>query len=214
MACAGANHIMIKPKLSRFFEVSHDRGKNPIGMLIGNNSALKAAGTRSLFPQSDRSKGFSHFPLEVKPVLFYDKKQGRYPKDLESFLGYWLITSSLKKLFETISLSSFQFIPCNEEINGIVQPSEFWLCDVVKIIDCIDKEKTSEPQYYNELRKRQSYALFSVDNLVIDEVRANSHRIFRPFYAEDQIICDIVMRDALRREKPIGLTYRKCGFGS
>ncbi len=91
---------------ARYYIVIADPSKNTIGIIIDNRRELILPRERMLRPLDLRIRGFLHF-AGLTPLLVYNNREGRLPKDFEKLEGYWLVSGKTKAVFEQTDKEAF-----------------------------------------------------------------------------------------------------------
>jgi hypothetical protein len=76
------------------------------------------------------------------PVFLCDAKLGRIHWDFELDAGYWFISDKMKSVRQAVDQEAFAFLQCHvRSFDGQERPVR-WLCNVVRILDALDEEKS------------------------------------------------------------------------
>lgn len=177
--------------------------KNPVGLVFENEAELQPVG-RPFFPPLDqRERGFSKHPNQLRPIFRHLRKLGRKPLDFEDFAGYLLISDHAKHIFEQIDPAAFEFWGCDIIFDETLQV-KYWLCDVLRIIDCLDEEH-SDVQVMQSGRKL--YYLGGSQKLTFKGDVIGTAHVFRMAHAEQTIICDDTFRKACKAAGVKGMMF-------
>ena len=193
-----------KPKARKFYRVGPDsRLTGPIGFGLQNQEVL-AQGRQILTP-SPGGRGFRPYP--ETPRLLIDKRRGRAPFDLESCNAYWLISDRTKKVFEAADAEAFGYVRCDVQFaDGTVGP-EYWLCDVLRILDAVDETKSRLKIYEDQAGK--VYSLMGGASIAFKADVVRLAHIFRPVHYEVATFCDQQFKDACKAAGLKGIAFKE-----
>ncbi|WP_175761904.1 imm11 family protein [Burkholderia ambifaria] len=193
----------------RFYEITPDirGGGRGHGMKLLNADVLKRPGTIVFGRASYDSPGFDYFT--ERPKLIYKKSEGHLPRDLEPYAGYWLVSSRMHEVLNSIDPAGFEFVACDYTPSDGSKGEQYYLCDVIRTLDAvdesastikieIDKNKFIDGKYYSV--KSDAKFVFR------DEVVGPAH-IFWNRYS-GRIFCDAALRDACIAAKLSGIQFR------
>ncbi|MEA9565211.1 MULTISPECIES: DUF1629 domain-containing protein [Xanthomonas] len=185
-----------KPRKGEFFALTLDsRRPGPgHGVVFENEKQLLTPPKRSLRPWAG---GFP--PLREKPRLIYDPRKGGMPEHLEgTFSGYWLVSQSLKRVFEQVDPLAFEFAETDFLLaDGSPGPIHF-LCDIVRVLDAVDEENSKlRIELGDEYVDGKAYNFSGGASLAFRKDVIGSAHIFQLNYSFS-IFCDRVMFDAIR----------------
>jgi hypothetical protein len=187
-------------KSRRFFEFDSGlRGGKGHGVRISNEDALTTPGLIVFAPPPEKGYGFAELP--EKPQLVHDRKEGKMPRDLEILHGYLIVSERLKRVFEDVDATGFEFVDCDFTLADGSQGPKYYLADVVRVLDAVDEGASKiRIKYVRDHRKNEDVKIYSFlgpTSLVFrDEVIADAH-IFRTPYAVS-IFCDEVLKSACK----------------
>jgi hypothetical protein len=145
-------------------------------------------------------------PCSEPPRLMIDKKLGRPLHDLERWNLYWLISGGLKGVLETIDPDACEFVKCEVRLATGEAGPEFWLCNVLRILDAVDEPASRLKIVYESGRK--GYNLMGGANLVFKEDVIGSAHVFRMAPLLPAIICDQQVRDACKAVGLKGIKFK------
>lgn len=143
-------------------------------------------------------------PASTAPAPFvFDKSLGSLPYDLELYYNWWLISDRTKAVFERLDPEAFVFVPCHVRVpNGIYRGSDYWLCDVVRVLDALDELQSSLIIRIEDDTRSLNFGkkvyLTMGSKLVFTEAEIGKAHIFRMAHSEAEVICDQEMKDACR----------------
>lgn len=151
-----------------------------------------------------KQRGLSHYPKV--PVFRADPRRGRLHWDLEILADYWFVSDRMKSVIERVDPAAFAFLRCKVQFPDGTDAPVRWLCDVVRVVDALDEEKstirirtsTDGSKVYN----------FSGDvNLIFKEDAVGPHHVFRMMYYESTTICDEKIKLACKAANLTGLHF-------
>lgn len=198
MAMPSTEKRLRKPKARKFYRVGLDfRFHTPPGLRMEN------IGSRTLMsPPGERS-----FPtLSEPPRLLIDRSLGRAPNDWELFHDFWLVSDRMKGLLKAVDREGVAFLKCESRSLGRKPAPDYWLCDVIRVLDAIDEEKSRGEILYDGTESRR-YSPMGGPSLVFKEEIVGLAHIFRPRFWGD-IICDDAMKDACKAAGMRGIRFR------
>ena len=193
----------ISKKKRKFYWCEPDSTRRPPGLIFENEEKLCLPGTRVFGMGNIRIRGFP--PMSEPPLFRYSKEFGRKPLDLELELGYWIVSRRTKEVFEATDPDAFIFVACKTIIEEVEAVGDFWLCDVVRILDALDEPKTNPIVYENGSRH---YGFIGFENLYFQEDIVGQSHVFRMMYSWSNVICDERLRSACKNAGLKGLIFR------
>jgi len=189
-----------KKKPRKFWMIYWSYYSKPAGIKFLNEALLtKIAGRVTLGPPPGK-RGFHDYP--EAPKLLIDKKFGRPPRDLEGFYDYWLISDKAKRIFESLDRNAFAFCKCETRLPNGVEGPEYWLCDVLPIIDAVD-EQNSSIQIRQHQNGKKTYVFVGIYDVKLRDELLSGHKIFRILHASSFIVCDDDFKNACKDLKNI-----------
>lgn len=191
-----------KPKAPKLYRVGLDfRIHTRPGLELENLAAL---GVGRVLLSSTRGKRSFPSLLEA-PRFLIDKSLGRPPVDWELFHDFWLVSDRMKNLLEAMDSEGVAFLRCEtRSLRG--DAPVYWLCDIVRLLDAIDEEKSSV-EILEDGTKFRHYDNMAISNYVFKEEVIGSAHIFRLRFLETRIICDQAMKDACKAAGIRGLRF-------
>ncbi|CAH2709803.1 DUF1629 domain-containing protein [Xanthomonas campestris pv. nigromaculans] len=185
------------PKKGEFYTLMPDIRSNwkTSGVVFENEKELLTPPRRILRPVKGGIP-----PLRQTPLLVYDPKKGKMPRDLEGiYSGYWLVSERLKNVFEAVDPQGFEFAECEFRLpDGSVGPKHY-LCDVVRVLDAVDEEASElKVEISDDFVNGKFYDLSGGAKLAFDKGVIGSAHIFRFPYSGILVVCDSVLREAVR----------------
>jgi hypothetical protein len=200
-----------KPR--RFFRFGPDirGGGKGHGVRVANKEALITPGLIIFAPPPEKGYGFAKLP--EKPHLIHDRKLGKMPRDLEGLAGYLVVSERLKQLFETVDPAGFEFVECDFTLADGSKGPQYYLGDVVRVLDAIDEEASPDLRikYERDFRNGQDVKIYSFAGriqLVFREDVVGDAHIFRTPYSIQEI-CDETFKAACKESKFTGIWIRE-----
>lgn len=198
----------------KFFVMTPDvrGGGKGHGVKMVNEDALKYPGLVVFGKPALQPPGFKYFT--EKPLLIYDKREGRLPRDLESYSGYWLVSERMRQVLENVDAEGFTFMECGYTLpDGSVGP-RYFLCDIVRTLDALDEQASKIrvviDKDHDTGEEFKIYSILSTTKLAfIDEIVGPAH-IFRQvrLAAGGGVICDAELRVACKAAGLTGIQFR------
>jgi len=165
------------------------------------NLAALTGGRQVLIPP--RERGFVPFP--ETPRLVIDRSLGRAPADWELFHDYRLVSDRMKSLLETLDSEGVRFVRCETRYQDGCAAPTYWLCDVIRVLDAVDEEKSVlEIEYPTPGRK--VYNLRRRSSLIFKEDSVGEAHIFRLLFYP-MVVCDQVLKDACKEAGVRGIGF-------
>jgi len=190
-----------KPKARKLYSI-YERVHTPPGLKMENIAVLDG-GRPLMSPRWER-----RFPsLTETPRLVIDRSLGRPPVDWELFHDFWLVSDRMKNVLESVDRDGVAFLECETRSTGRKAAPVYWLCDVVRILEAVDEEK-SRFEVLDEGKQSRRYNGMALSSFVYREEAIGSAHIFRLRFMKSRIICDQIMKDACRAADVRGI-----GFG-
>lgn len=166
------------------------------------NIANLGAGSILFSPRGKRS-----FPLlSETPRLLIDKSLGRAPADWEQFDDFFLVSDRMKHVLEAVDRDGVAFLRCETRSPNGGDAPIYWLCDIVRLLDVIDEEK-SVFEILDDGTDCRHYNPMATASYVFREEAIGSAHIFRLRFLHPRIICDQAMKDACRATGLRGLRF-------
>jgi len=143
--------------------------------------------------------------LPERPRFLFDKKLGRPPRDIEGYVGHWLVSAHMKSILEEVDRDAFSFASCEVCLRDGTAGPDRWLCHVVRELDALD-EQASELRIVEEMGQKV-YLLTGPTRLVFREDAVGSAHVFRMHFMDVVVICDQAMKDACRQAGLKGVDF-------
>ncbi len=189
----------------KFFEIDQVNQTSAGGWKLINDEQVFSRGGLVFFPPEGR-RGFREYP--VTPLFLLDSKIGRAIRDIERIHGYWLISEKAKAVFSDIDPEAFAYLECLTQLRDGSEGPRYWLCDVVRELDCIDEAASNTNVGYNANGK--FYYFDTIEKKVsFKENIVGVSRIFRPKFARDFIVCDESLKTACKAAGVVGFRFIK-----
>jgi hypothetical protein len=183
-----------RQRARKFYRMDIDLRVGGVAGYVLQNADVLAPGVRVLLAPNNR--GFPGYP--EAPRFLFDKKQGRLPRDLEQYGDYWLVSDRLKSILEAVDAAGFAFVRCETVFrNGETGPL-YWLCDVVRVLDAVDEERSQVRIGRQEKTGAKYYLLAGGADLIFKEDVIGDAHVFRLVPSTPTVICDQKVRDACK----------------
>jgi hypothetical protein len=193
-----------RARTRKFYIMSNDyRRGGSLGLEL-ENLAVLMPGQRIFSPPTGR-RGFTDFP--EMPRFRHDKKQGRPPRDLDEYEGYWLVSNRAKAVLQSVDPEGFAFAPCEVWLaEGPTNPP-YWLCDVVRVLEAVDEKTSRVTIEYDEATNTKYCRARGDGSVVIKEDVVGPAHVFRLAYGEAWIFCDQELKDACKAAGVKGIWF-------
>ena len=191
-------------KSRKFYIVDTQVRSRAAGLRLVNDDELFRDGVPILSPPDGR-RGFRDYP--VMPVFLANEKAGRIDRDFEIYSGYWLITDRMKSVLETVDPDASEFLKCDTRLPDGAEGPRHWLCDVVRVLDALDEEKSIIKIDTSDMG-RKIYNLFGPRSLIFNPDAVGQCRVFRMKYFEPVVICDEELRRACKENGITGIRFK------
>jgi hypothetical protein len=113
----------------------------------------------------------------------------------------------MKGVLEAVDGEGVAFLKCEtRSLKGGPAPV-YWLCDVVRLLDVVDEEK-SNLKILEDGTDYRHYDPMARSGYVFRTEAIGSAHIFRLRFLESTIICDQAMKDACKAAGLRGLTFK------
>lgn len=193
----------------RFFIFRNRSVQHAPGFELKNHDALFRKPDVMMMPPPGR-RGFRDYP---ELPLFVANKRGRLHWDLDTPVPYyWMITERMKSLMEALDPEAFEFRQCRVQFPDGSDGPPRWLCDVVRVLDAVDEEK-SELNIRTGRAGNKYYSSLYLANLFFKPEVVGTSRFFRLYYDQNCVICDDVVKAACKAADLKGLHFGAQGRG-
>jgi hypothetical protein len=190
-------------KKRRFYIVYPKVTGRGLGYRLLNADTLLVDGAAIITPLPGR-RGFRNYP--ETPVFLADPKDGPIDWDFRTYSAYWLISDAMKAVLESVDPAAFAFLKCKSQLPDGSQGPALWLCDVVRVLDALDEER-SRVRIETASDGSKYYGLAGGPSFVFKEDIVGSAHVFRLKHAEDLVICDEEMRLACKQAELTGISF-------
>lgn len=196
----------------KFFVMTPDvrGGGKGHGVRMVNEDALKYPGLVVFGKPVLQPPGFKYFT--GKPLLIYDKREGRLPRDLESYSGYWLVSERMRQVLENVDAEGFAFVECGYTLADGSAGPQYYLCDIVRTLDALDehasKVRIHIDKDFDTGEEFKIYGILSTTKLVFREEVVGAAHIFRQERLAIDTICDEALRTACKAAGLTGIQFR------
>ena len=185
----------------KFWQIDMNIYSSPPGIKFVNEALLTKFTGRVILGPPPGTRGFPDYP--EAPIVLIDKNLGRPPRDLELFGCYWLVSAKAKNLFESLDHQAFSFCKCETRFPDGTEGPEYWLCDVLPMLDAVDEEN-SIVKIIIEKDGGKYYSFVGNHDVKIREDIVSNHKIFRFLYGWSHVICDNSFKTACKELKNVG----------
>lgn len=155
---------------------------------------------------TDRKLPFGGLPMDPPPRFYFDKKVAtRKLRDVYTVhVGMKMVSDRLRRLMEEIDPEAFVFAPIDMDYSNFDEPGpRFWLCDVIRFLDCVDEER-SVIKYQEGVSFKNYIRLIDVE--MLPGVIGGAH-IFRLENAKLKLIVDDIFVERMKSEKIKGFSF-------
>jgi len=194
-----------KTKARKFYVVSLDyRTRSAPGWRMENLELLE--GSRQGLSPPIGQRGFPPYP--EPPRLLIDNSLGREPRDFEIYHDYWVVSDRMKSVLETIDPEAVAFVKCDTlHGDGSAGPA-YWLCDVLRVLDAVDEEKSRVKIECDPPDHRKRYNLLGGANLFFrEDIVVGSIHLFRLRFLLPKIVCDQYLKAACKEAGLKGIGF-------
>lgn len=143
----------------RYYQLDVDMGLGGAPLRVWTNEKRLMEGF-----SPDPDKPFRGLVFSEPPKIAFDRRKQRGSlRDADTMmLGIWLVADRVKALFERIDPDGFAFARAEVDYSNFDAPGpEFWFCDIVRLLDCVDEEQ-SKLTYYNNVPFKAYKSLIDV----------------------------------------------------
>jgi len=185
----------------KYFELDVDMELTSAPLRIWVNEAKLREGFRT-----DSKLPFHGLQFCEPPKIAFDRKKRRGALlDADPImLGIWLVSDRLKNLLEGLDPEGVVFVRAEVDYSNFDEPGPgFWFCDIVRMLDCIDDER-SKLTYYDNVPFKAYRAL--IDVKMRPEVVGDAHA-FRLTHSTLTEIVDDVFVKAIKAQKIRGFRF-------
>lgn len=168
-----------------------------------NETELADPGYTGLAPgPHEQGSGFP--PFAAPPRIVFSRKGKRPPLDFNLFGRIWLISDRFKLLLEAFDPEAFEFVRTDTAYDGGTREGPpFWFCDVIRVLDCLDEERSTI--LYQENIKWKVYT--SIVKAVVRPEAVGAARVFRLRHYGLAVLVDDVFRRMVHANKVTGFNF-------
>ena len=117
----------------------------------------------------------------------------------------WMVNDRLRELLESIDPEAFVFAPVEMDYSNFDEPGpKFWLCDMVRFLDCVD-ESQSDVVYADNVPFK--YYL-KIKSMVVDEEKVGNAHAFRLKYSPLIQVVDELFVERMKEERIKGFSFK------
>ena len=156
---------------------------------------------------TDRDLPFWGLPMDKTPKIKFDRKVvTRKLRDAYVVhTSMWMVNDRLRELLESIDPEAFVFAPIDMDYSNFDEPGpQFWLCDMVRFLDCVD-ESQSDVVYADNVPFK--YYL-KIKSMVVDEEKAGNAHAFRLKYSPLIQVVDELFVERMKEERIKGFSFK------
>lgn len=162
--------------------------------------------------KSDAGTGFPAF--ETAPLFRASRVIGsRQPFDIcGSLRATWLLNRKARERLIAVDVDAFDFVAVGSQLKAGEPGPDLWLCDVVRVIDALDLERSNGVKLDHEHPRRIGLSPYPDGNFFKREAIGSAH-FFRLFDFPLGIFCDEEGRTAIHsKPKLSGTTCMQIGI--
>lgn len=190
---------------AKFFLMNPQFNRSGLGLLNMNTLFERPGVYRSGHVEvaGRASRGIPSLP--EPPVLYFDRKEGPPPADVETMGPWWVVSDRFKKFAEGIDPGAFAFGECDNSrlvIEGA--PATYWLCGLVRFGPFIDEVNSPRLNISLSHGHKSYLVLAGNTRIAVDQQALGQSHIFGVPECLDTF-CDASFRDAFKRA---GLSLR------
>lgn len=179
----------------KYFEIYPDMNLSSAPPLVWVNEQQMRVGF-----SSNRELPFCGLNVQTAPLITFNrsKKRGKLKDAYQGLPHMWFVSDRLKQLLEQIDPQAFEFAATQVDYSTFEEPGPaYWLCNLVRRLDCIDDEK-SKVTFQTQVDFK-AYDLF-IDVKMRPEVVGDAHA-FRLVYKYGAEIVDDILVQAMTAAK-------------
>lgn len=196
---------MAKMSEKKYFFMSENITRNPAGIVLLNEGNLALPGMIIFGLPDMRVRGI---PIVTEtPTFKHVKRDGPYPRDIERFGNFWVISKKLKKIFEDFDPEAFDFLECKVWSGDIMTTGEHWFCDVVRVLDVIDESKSKLESAF--IGGKKYYHLSESKKIHLNRNIIKKHRVFMVDHCWPNVMCDEELVKICKSEKIKNISFEK-----
>lgn len=146
-----------------------------------NDRAFAEATPPTFDLPKEGGRGFRH---SVEPPTFHFIGR-RAERDFWDYRYYWFVSERMKSFLERYDAGAFDFLRCKVKLPDGTNCPDRWLCDVVRVIDAVDEEKSRDIMISTDDRGQKFYQ-YGAGFFAFNEGAVGPHHVFllrySPFY--------------------------------
>ena len=190
----------------KFFLVKKKVSVKPKGIeLLNGPDVFRGTPYRTFSPPGALMRGFRDYP--VRPVFRISQALGRLPHDIEFDGAYWFVTDRAKDVLTGFSDPDFAFLKVDTVGDSGEKHGEFWLCDVVTMLDAVDAERSTVTTKLNDMGLTY-HEIIAGGSLRFNQSVVGPHHAFRLTTNFATIVCDEKFRLAIKAASLTGLSFK------
>jgi uncharacterized protein DUF1629 len=171
------------------------------------NDGVFADGT-SLLDLPKEGRGFRQ---TIEPPIFHFIGQ-RPERDFWRYTFYWFISDRMKAFLEQFDPAAFEFLKCEIKLPDGTSGPVRWLCDVVRVVDALDEEK-SRDIFIETDTAGQKYYLIGSGTFAFNEDAVGPHHVFLMRYSHKYVVGDEEFKLACKAAGLKGISFYGGGKG-
>jgi hypothetical protein len=191
-------------KKRSFYLMCDQRATRAPGYELANRKTLFRDGPPIFVPPLGR-RGFRDYP--ETPLFRFDTRIGRPVQDFHEFCGFWFVSDRTKMVLEGVDPEAFAFLACKVQLRDGTEGPIYWLCDVVRVLDALDEDKSTINIVIADNGKKV-YNFPGPRSLIFKEDVVGPHHIFRVMHGESTIACDEIVKLACKTAGLNGIWFR------
>lgn len=182
-----------KPQKGEFYTLSPDmRGSRGHGVVFENDKNFPLPANLRLEQSGSGIKEFKDVPR------LRQSHPDQMVNDLDSsFRGYWLVSETLKNVFESLDPEAFSFAKCEFTLYDGSQAAPHYFCEVIREVDALDEDASVVKILTEGYPRGKHYNLAGGASLIFKKDLLREAHVFRTPYNSGLVICDRFFRDAL-----------------
>jgi len=114
----------------------------------------------------------------------------------------------MKNVLAKMDAEGQAFVRCEVRLEDGSESPPFWLCDIVRVIEAIDEERSRLRIEFDPNNGEKIYDLLGGASLVFRQDALGNAHIWRCQHLETPVICDESLREACRDAGLKGIRFR------
>lgn len=168
----------------RKFYIIEDAWAGDFPYRILNEDEVFADGTNMSSPPKE-GRGFRR-TIETPTFRFIGRRPER---DFWRFTYYCFISDRMKSFLERFDPEAFEFLRCEVKLPDGTSCPDRWLCDVVRVIDAVDEEKSRDIMISADDRGQKFYQ-YGAGFFAFNEDAVGPHHVFLLKYSPSYFVGD------------------------